>query len=45
VTAHALGNAEFEPGPATAVAFARTTTSPGQPDDAHQWLVNVTLVE
>jgi hypothetical protein len=44
VVAYAIGSAEFEPGPATAVALARSTVSPGHPDDAHQWLVNVTLV-
>lgn len=45
VVAYAIGETAFAPGPATAVALARTTTSLGQPDDAHQWLVNVTLVQ
>ncbi len=33
----------FEEGPATAVGLARTTER-GRATDAHQWLVNVTLV-
>jgi hypothetical protein len=47
VHAHAIGPTAFVPGPATAVGLARSSTSPGLggPDDAHQWLVNVTLVE
>jgi hypothetical protein len=43
VTAATCGPAAFEPGPATVVALALTSVK-GQPDDAHQWLVNVTLV-
>ena len=35
--------ATFEEGPATAVAIA-STTSRGTATDAHQWLVDVTLV-
>jgi hypothetical protein len=45
VQATTLGSAAFEPGPATVVALARSAGPPGRPDDAHQWLVNVTLVE
>jgi len=37
------GKASFDEGPATAVAVA-STTSRGQATDAHQWLVNITLV-
>jgi hypothetical protein len=37
------GQATFQEGPATAGAFARTTTS-GETTDAHQWLVDITLV-
>jgi hypothetical protein len=44
VEVEAEGRATFEPGPATAVAIARTTTH-GQVTDAHQWLVNITLVK
>jgi hypothetical protein len=33
----------FEEGPTTAVAVGRTT-SRGETTDAHQWLVNITLV-
>lgn len=39
----AEGGATFEAGPATAVAYARTTAK-GKATDAHQWLVNITLV-
>ena len=39
----AEGGATFEAGPATAVALARTTVG-GKATDAHQWLVNITLV-
>ena len=39
----ARGKASFEPGPATAVAIA-VTSDKGQTSDAHQWLVNITLV-
>jgi hypothetical protein len=43
--AHAstLGREIFEEGPATAVALARTAER-GETTDAHQWLVNITLV-
>ena len=37
------GNEAFEPGPATAVAVA-VAGSHGVATDAHQWLVNITLV-
>jgi hypothetical protein len=43
VTAVTCGPAAFEPGPATVVALALTSVK-GQPNDAHQWLVNVSLV-
>lgn len=43
VRAAAHGNEAFEPGPATAVAVA-VTGSGGVATDAHQWLVNITLV-
>ena len=42
VRAIAEGEANFEEGPATAVALARSTFH-GRATDAHQWLVNVTL--
>ena len=38
------GDEAFEAGPATAVAIARTALQ-GQATDAHQWLVNITLVK
>ena len=38
------GAATFEAGPATAVAIARTTVA-GKATDAHQWLVNITLMK
>ena len=44
VTVVAEGRAAFEAGPATAVGLARSSV-PGQATDAHQWLVNVTLVK
>ena len=44
VEARAQGAATFEAGPATAVALARTTVG-GKVTDAHQWLVNITLVK
>ena len=34
----------FQEGPATAVAVALTTVR-GETTDAHQWLVNITLVQ
>jgi len=43
VTVVAEGRAAFEAGPATVVGLARTSV-PGQVTDAHQWLVNVTLL-
>ncbi len=43
VTATAEGRASFAAGPATVVGLARSSTN-GQTTDAHQWLVNVTLV-
>lgn len=43
VTAATYGPAAFEPGPATVVALALTSVK-GEANDAHQWLVNVTLV-
>jgi hypothetical protein len=44
IVAKAIGSTAFEPGLATVVALAKSTAAPGHPDDAHQWLVNVTLV-
>jgi len=43
ITAMAEGRAPFEAGPATVVGLARSSVS-GQATDAHQWLVNVTLL-
>ena len=43
VHAFARGRETFTEGPATAVAFARTSTGHGEFDDSHQWLVNITL--
>jgi len=43
IHAAAQGNEAFTEGLATAVGLARTTDR-GAADDAHQWLVNVTLV-
>jgi len=43
VEAERVGSNAFEEGPATAVALA-VTNHRGDTDDAHQWLVNVTLV-
>jgi hypothetical protein len=43
VHASTQGKETFQEGPATAVAIA-TTTDRGNTDDAHQWLVNITLV-
>lgn len=42
LSASIRGKARFEPGPAVAVG---RTFQRGQPTDAHQWLVDVTLVE
>ena len=44
VQATTQGKAVFTPGPATATAIAVTTTR-GTTTDAHQWLVNITLVK
>ena len=44
VFASTRGNDAFEEGPATAVAVAVTTSQRGESTDAHQWLVNITLV-
>ncbi len=43
VHASTRGKKTIEEGPATAVALARTSDR-GDIDDAHQWLVNITLV-
>ena len=43
VEARTEGGASFEAGPATAVALARSSLG-GKATDAHQWLVNITLV-
>ena len=43
ITASAEGRAAFEAGPATVVGLARSSVSGGA-TDAHQWLVNVTLL-
>ena len=43
VTAMAEGRATFEAGPATAVGLARSSIN-GHATDAHQWLVNITLL-
>ena len=43
VQATAQGKVGFAPGPAEAVGLAVTTTR-GTTTDAHQWLVNITLV-
>jgi hypothetical protein len=40
---HVRGDAKFIPGPATAVGMASTFVR-GKAADAHQWLVNITLV-
>ena len=43
VTVVAEGRAVFQTGPATVVGLARSS-SQGKATDAHQWLVNVTLL-
>ena len=43
ITAVAEGRATFQAGPATVVGLARSSIN-GQATDAHQWLVNVTLL-
>jgi hypothetical protein len=42
IRASTRGSQTFQEGPATAVALGRTTDR-GVTDDAHQWLVNITL--
>ena len=42
-TQMAEGRATFEAGPATVVGLARSSIN-GHATDAHQWLVNVTLL-
>jgi hypothetical protein len=44
VDAKTKGRDNFEEGPATAVAVATSTSGGGDDDDAHQWLVDITLV-
>ena len=44
VQAKTRGKASFEAGPATAVAIG-VTSDHGHTTDAHQWLVNITLVK
>ena len=44
IEVQAKGKDNLEPGAATAVAVARTFIGGGESDDAHQWLVNITLV-
>jgi hypothetical protein len=44
VMASTQGHATFQEGSATAVALARSLSS-GEATDAHQWLVNITLVK
>jgi hypothetical protein len=43
IVAATQGAEDFEQGPAVAVALGRTTTQ-GKATDAHQWLVEITLV-
>jgi len=43
ITARAEGRAAFAAGPVTVVGLARSSIN-GQATDAHQWLVNVTLL-
>jgi len=43
LTAVVEGRATFEAGPATVVGLARSSIN-GQATDAHQWLLNVTLL-
>jgi hypothetical protein len=43
VHAFTQGHATFQEGPATAVAFCRSSVR-GTATDAHQWLVDITLV-
>ena len=44
IDAAVQGRATFEAGPAIAVAIARSSLH-GQATDAHQWLVDITLVQ
>ena len=45
IEAAVQGDETFEAGPATATAIAVTSAAGGQATDAHQWLVNITLVQ
>jgi hypothetical protein len=45
IEAAVQGNETFEAGAATATAIAVTSAAGGQATDAHQWLVNITLVK
>ena len=45
IRAATQGSARFGEGSATAVGLARTSGGGGDADDAHQWLVNVVLVD
>jgi hypothetical protein len=45
LSAHTVGRQTFAPGPATATAVALTVADGGVVTDAHQWLVNITVVE
>ena len=45
IVADLQGDATFKKGEATAVALATSMKKNGQVDDAHQWLVNMTLVQ
>jgi hypothetical protein len=45
VRAQTVGRQTFAPGPATATALALTVAEGGVVTDAHQWLVNITVVE
>jgi len=44
IHAFTQGRETFAEGPATATALARTGIDRGESDDAHQWLVDITLV-
>jgi hypothetical protein len=45
VQAQTMGRQAFAPGPARATALALTVAKGGEVTDAHQWLVDITLVE
>ena len=45
IEAAVQGDETFEAAPATATAIAVTSAAGGQATDAHQWLVNITLVQ